>query len=196
MAHSPETRAKISAALKGKPRSEAHKAALRAVPHTWGAKISAARKGKPVSLNSLENLLVYASSPRSAETRHKISQARLNSPGREARLLRAKQAKLWRSVLWAFLRRKGERKQAPVQQLLGYTYQEFVSHIESLFITGMSWDNHGQQWELDHARPINTFPAGTPANVVNALSNLRPLWAHEHRRRPFDGSDVLGWDQS
>lgn len=64
---------------------------------------------------------------------------------------------------------------------LGYTPEEFSSHIESLFKTGMSWDNYGD-WHIDHIKPISAFikEGVTDPRTINALSNLQPLWAYEN----------------
>jgi hypothetical protein len=40
----------------------------------------------------------------------------------------------------------------------------------------MSWDNHGQ-WHIDHIKDVSLFLDNTEPRVVNALSNLRPMWA-------------------
>lgn len=40
----------------------------------------------------------------------------------------------------------------------------------------MTWNNHGE-WHIDHIKQVFTFSKDTPMNIVNALSNLRPLWA-------------------
>jgi len=39
----------------------------------------------------------------------------------------------------------------------------------------MSWENHGE-WHIDHIKPVSSFDKDTPMNIVNALSNLQPLW--------------------
>jgi len=64
-------------------------------------------------------------------------------------------------------------------KLLGYSAIELKQHIESLFIDGMSWDNRSE-WHIDHIRPISSFPIDTPPNIINALSNLQPLWIEEN----------------
>ena len=43
----------------------------------------------------------------------------------------------------------------------------------------MSWDNYGK-WHVDHKKPISLFNKNTPAHIVNALSNLQPLWAKDN----------------
>ncbi len=64
-------------------------------------------------------------------------------------------------------------------KLLGYSALELKQHIESLFTEGMSWDNRSE-WHIDHIRPISSFQIDTPPNVINALSNLQPLWVEEN----------------
>ena len=53
---------------------------------------------------------------------------------------------------------------------------DLKNYIESLFTEGMSWDNYGE-WHIDHITQVISFDKETPSNIVNALSNLRPLWA-------------------
>jgi len=47
----------------------------------------------------------------------------------------------------------------------------------------MSWDNHGEVWEIDHKYPLNKFRPDTPINIVNALDNLEPLLVNENRQK-------------
>lgn len=63
----------------------------------------------------------------------------------------------------------------------GYLSGDLKSHIESLFLDGMSWDNHGE-WHVDHIKPVSKFidlGIYDPAKI-NALSNLQPLWARDN----------------
>lgn len=64
---------------------------------------------------------------------------------------------------------------------LGYTKEELTSHLESLFLEGMTWGNWGT-WHIDHIRPIASFLKSgiTDPKEINALQNLRPLWAAEN----------------
>lgn len=84
--------------------------------------------------------------------------------------------KSWRSVLSNCLRRMGKNKSGNTIDLLGYSAIELKKHIASLFTDGMSWDNYGE-WHIDHIKMVCEFDKNTPMNVVNALSNLRPLWS-------------------
>ena len=84
----------------------------------------------------------------------------------------------WRSILYSTLKRLGTHKQGHTIDMLGYSAVQLKHHIENLFTTGMTWENHGE-WHIDHIVPVSSFLANTPVSVVCALSNLQPLWATE-----------------
>ena len=81
---------------------------------------------------------------------------------------------LWRSLVYRTI--KGKIKIGSTFDLLGYSYDELRIHIESLFTDGMNWENYGE-WHVDHIKPLSKFKNDEPISVVNALSNLQPLWA-------------------
>jgi hypothetical protein len=64
---------------------------------------------------------------------------------------------------------------------IGYTQKEFINHIESLWVDGMSWDNRSD-WHIDHIKPLSLFIKEGVADpvIINALSNLQPLWAKDN----------------
>lgn len=66
---------------------------------------------------------------------------------------------------------------------LRYTIPELCNHLEKQFLDGMTWDNYGPVWHIDHVLPIASFQinAADPGNCPEfqacwALTNLRPLW--------------------
>ncbi|MCP4802279.1 MAG: hypothetical protein GY891_05390 [Bacteroidetes bacterium] len=67
---------------------------------------------------------------------------------------------------------------------LGYSQLEFKEHIENLFTEGMSWGNRSA-WHIDHVKPIKAFivEGVTNLKIINALSNLQPLWAVDNLRK-------------
>lgn len=85
----------------------------------------------------------------------------------------------WRQILSDTHRRMGTKKSDRTVKELGYSADQLKSHLESLFVEGMSWDNHGE-WHIDHIKPVSSFKKGTSPSVVNALSNLQPLWASDN----------------
>ena len=66
----------------------------------------------------------------------------------------------------------------------GYTREQFVEHIESLFKPDMNWENHGEVWEYDHIINITEMlRAGYSDNIINSLNNIRPLYRKENYER-------------
>lgn len=75
----------------------------------------------------------------------------------------------------------GRKKRGRTFDILGYNRQQFEEHIESLFEEGMRWSNHGD-WHVDHVIPVSELVrcGVTDPAKINALSNLRPMWAAEN----------------
>lgn len=71
-----------------------------------------------------------------------------------------------------------------IWDMLGYSSEEFCSHIEKKFRVGMTWNNHGK-WEIDHIKPICSFAFTSHTDEEFkqcwSLNNLQPLWKHEHK---------------
>lgn len=65
--------------------------------------------------------------------------------------------------------------------LVGYTLEQLMQHLESLFSDGMSWDNYGSHWHIDHIKPKSWFLYESLEDAAFkecwALSNLQPLEA-------------------
>lgn len=77
---------------------------------------------------------------------------------------------------------RGGREEAEIVN--GYTVKQLKSHIESQFKDGMSWENRSE-WHVDHIKPVSLFikEGVTDPAVINALSNLQPLWATENQSK-------------
>lgn len=80
-----------------------------------------------------------------------------------------------------------EGKMPDVKSLdvLGYTPDELIQHLEKQFSKGMTWDNHGVFWHVDHIIPVAKFleDGEEDPKIVNALSNLMPLLAVANRKK-------------
>lgn len=86
-----------------------------------------------------------------------------------------------RKMLHRILGVAGQKKTKRTQEALGYTYDELREHLERQFTKGMTWDNYGK-WHIDHIRPVKAFvdEGVTDPAIINALPNLRPVWADEN----------------
>lgn len=84
-------------------------------------------------------------------------------------------------VLREMVRRclNGNEKQANTFKILGYDTTKLKQRLEFQFKDGISWENYGE-WHIDHKKPISKFKNGTNINIINALSNLQPLWAKDN----------------
>ena len=71
-----------------------------------------------------------------------------------------------------------------IDHSLGCSMSELISHLESKFLLGMSWDNRNE-WHLDHIKPLCAFDLTDPEQQAVAFhySNLQPLWAVDNMRK-------------
>lgn len=78
-------------------------------------------------------------------------------------------------------RRIKQNKPTNTLSLLGCTWEEAKKHIESKFVEGMTWYNHGMfGWHIDHIIPIASATTIEDICKLNHISNLQPLWAKDN----------------
>jgi hypothetical protein len=82
----------------------------------------------------------------------------------------------------AVLKDVGCEKRGNTFSSLGYTPDQLRMRIEMNFLAGMCWENYGD-WEIDHKVPISRMMARGEMRhqVINALSNLQPMWKSDNR---------------
>jgi len=72
------------------------------------------------------------------------------------------------------------------RDLVPYTLEELMRHIERQFPPGMTWANR-HQWHIDHVVPLSSFEFETSRcpgfKAAWALTNLRPLWKKENQKK-------------
>jgi predicted nucleic acid-binding Zn ribbon protein len=113
--------------------------------------------------------------------RHKAKQLRssraLSKRKRESPKLRMESA--IRARVMMSMKRRGTNKDGRTFELIGCTGAELAAHIEKQFNRGMSWDNYGSKWHVDHITPLSYFDMSNPDDQRRAWNwqNLRPLWA-------------------
>lgn len=68
-----------------------------------------------------------------------------------------------------------EKKDTSIKEL-GCSIQEYVVYLESKFDKNMSWDNHGEYWEIDHTIPLSK---GGSFHYTNTT----PMLKEENRKK-------------
>lgn len=67
------------------------------------------------------------------------------------------------------------------EDIVGYTLEKLKKHLEKQFVDGMTWENYGSDWHIDHKIPTSIFNFTKPEHRdfrrCWALNNLQPLWA-------------------
>lgn len=73
------------------------------------------------------------------------------------------------------------------KSLVPYTLDDLRSHLERQFTKGMTWNNYGSFWHVDHIIPLYSFTYSTPEEpdfkAAWALTNLRPMRAIENMKK-------------
>lgn len=86
-----------------------------------------------------------------------------------------------RNMLKRVLYQGKMKKYGGTYEILGYSRDDLMSRMESMFTGEMSWDNYGD-WHIDHIVPVSWFLEREvfDPSVINALNNLQPLWAADN----------------
>lgn len=74
---------------------------------------------------------------------------------------------------------RGETKSESSFALIGCTLGELKTHLENLFLPGMTWENYGHfGWHIDHIVPCCSFDLSKPEEQRQCFhyTNLQPLW--------------------
>lgn len=71
--------------------------------------------------------------------------------------------------------------------LVGYTLESLIEHIESKFTDGMTWDNYGETWHVDHIIPKSWFKYTSAEDPKFtecwSLANLQPKLKTDNLRK-------------
>lgn len=117
----------------------------------------------------------YAKNNRALINSKRTEYARKNPSFRLAAALRAR-------ILTAL--KKGFKSKRTLD-LLGCSIANFRIYLESKFETGMTWDNYGPVWHVDHIMPCAIFDLTKPEHQKRCFhfSNLQPLFAQDNHRK-------------
>ena len=94
-----------------------------------------------------------------------------------------------RTAVYTCLKENNISKYRSTFDLLPFTLESLITHLEKQFTEGMCWDNYGE-WHLDHILPMNSFDFDEENSFSDcwSLENLQPLWGFDNLSK---GSKVL-----
>jgi hypothetical protein len=83
------------------------------------------------------------------------------------------------------LRTLGGAKAESTMALVGCSRSELMLHLQGQFKQGMSWNNYGPVWHVDHIKPCALFNLLEVADQKACFhwSNLQPLLAQENLKK-------------
>lgn len=78
-----------------------------------------------------------------------------------------------------------KNKSANTTELLGCPTVWLEVHLESQFKPGMTWENYGPVWHVDHIKPCTKFDLTDPEQqrICFHWTNLQPLFVGENIRK-------------
>ena len=92
----------------------------------------------------------------------------------------------FRTAIYQVLKESNVDKYGHYFDVLQYTPEELITHLELQFKDDMSWDNYGV-WHVDHMLPITSFDIREMGDEEFmkcwSLDNLQPMWGEENIRK-------------
>jgi hypothetical protein len=93
-----------------------------------------------------------------------------------------------RSNISASFKKKGYTKNSETYKIIGCTFEEFKTYLESKFDSWMNWDNRGLYngtpnygWDIDHIIPNSAGLTQDDIVKLNHYTNLQPLCSYYNR---------------
>lgn len=96
-----------------------------------------------------------------------------------------------RFLVWRACR--GYGKNGHTEEYIGLPFLDFKKYLESKFLPGMTWENHGNgdgKWNIDHIRPLASFDLSKEEEkrAASHYTNLQPLWFVDNMAKSDDWS--------
>ena len=92
----------------------------------------------------------------------------------------------FRTAIYQVLKENNVEKNGHYFEILNYSPEQLISHLEKQFKNNMSWENYGE-WHVDHIKPISSFNINEIGDKEFMecwnLNNLQPLWGEENIRK-------------
>jgi hypothetical protein len=80
---------------------------------------------------------------------------------------------------------KGNAKRGSAVRDLGCSVAELKLRLERMFTAGMTWENYGRMWQVDHVIPLSGYNLTDRFQLLEAVhfSNLQPLSIAENHAK-------------
>ena len=92
----------------------------------------------------------------------------------------------FRTAIYQVLKENQVQKNGHYFDILKYSPENLIEHLENKFKDNMTWDNYGE-WHVDHIKPISSFQIAEIGDKEFmscwSLENLQPLWGKENIRK-------------
>jgi hypothetical protein len=92
----------------------------------------------------------------------------------------------FRTAIYQVLKESNVEKNKHYFDILQYTPESLIKHLESQFENNMNWDNYGE-WHVDHKLPITSFNIEEMGDEEFmrcwSLENLQPMWGNDNIRK-------------
>jgi hypothetical protein len=92
----------------------------------------------------------------------------------------------FRTAIYQVLKESNVEKNKHYFDILQYTSESLIKHLESQFDENMNWENYGE-WHVDHKLPITSFNIQEMGDEEFmrcwSLDNLQPMWGTDNIRK-------------
>jgi hypothetical protein len=92
----------------------------------------------------------------------------------------------FRTAIYQVLKESNVEKNGHYFDILQYSPEELIIHLEKQFKDDMTWDNYGV-WHIDHKLPITSFDIQEIGDEEFmkcwCLDNLQPMWGEDNIRK-------------
>ena len=92
----------------------------------------------------------------------------------------------FRTAIYQVLKENNVKKNGHYFDILKYSPDDLINHLESKFTDKMNWSNYGE-WHVDHILPISSFDIKEIGDEEFMkcweLKNLQPLWGDENIKK-------------
>lgn len=99
-----------------------------------------------------------------------------------------------RNRLWYALKFKSWKKDTHFAEYIGCDKDTLMAHIESSFLPGMTWENYGSKWHIDHIKPLSKSTDLAMMYARSHYTNLQALWgADNYSKGAKEGDELDEW---